>query len=119
MSRKDKSDLTDEFNSSVTGTREVLITSYAVAATGINWHHACDNEVLFTDAPSDAVELQAIGRVKRLGQRKAMRIFKLYRDSEWATARHKRKLMAATPGMVTKLNTSFSDGQSQGVVNLG
>lgn len=59
---------------------QVLNTTYVCGGTGLNVHECCNVVILIEPAPNFNLEMQAIGRVHRLGQVKPQRVYRLFQE---------------------------------------
>ncbi|KAK2883375.1 hypothetical protein FQN49_000015 [Arthroderma sp. PD_2] len=73
---------TRRFNDS-TKQCDVLLTTYACGAVGLNLHKACHSVVLLEPALNINTTLQAIGRIHRLGQRFEQEVRIIFNRHSW------------------------------------
>jgi len=96
---------------------QVLVAWYRF---GLNWQNACHNVVLVAEAPSMEVEKQAIGRIARIGQKKAIRVIRLPLETVGARQRLSLFFKCAIPSIIADLGESIlSDTDGLGDMEIG
>lgn len=104
LSSLERSELVQLFNESRTEAM-VLVCSYSVNSAGLNLQHLCRNVHLFETALSEAIMMQAIGRVRRIGQRRIVKVYD-YRVPDSFNARQVEKaLEKSVPGLIAEMNS--------------
>ncbi|EZF35706.1 hypothetical protein H109_04009 [Trichophyton interdigitale MR816] len=97
----------------------ILITSFWVCCTGLNLQGHCRNLVFWDSAPI-SVEQQALGRLKRVGATKTIRLFRLYVENTFSTVQNMKYINKAIPGLMAQLNMEvFGNNNDDGPVCLG
>ncbi|EEQ31909.1 hypothetical protein McanMca71_007218 [Microsporum canis] len=99
---EDRQILADTFHRSPTKC-QILITSFWVCCTGLNLHGHCRNLVFWDAAPISA-EQQALGRLKRVGATRTIRLFRLFIDKTFSTEQNMKYIAQAIPGLMAQLN---------------
>ncbi|EKG15023.1 SNF2-related protein [Macrophomina phaseolina MS6] len=82
----------------------VLIGGYFMSVTGSNWQFFCGDAIMFDEAPSKGVDDQALGRIRRVGQRSYVRVYRLYMLESFDEHLRSRLIVKALPGLMTELN---------------
>ncbi|KAH7062035.1 hypothetical protein B0J12DRAFT_724161 [Macrophomina phaseolina] len=82
----------------------VLIRVYFMSETGSNWQFFCYDAIMFDEAPSKSVDDQALGRIRRVGQRSYVRVYRLYMLESFDEHLRSRLIVKALPGLMTELN---------------
>jgi hypothetical protein len=77
MTLEQRMAVSNRFNDPEDKSIEILVCSYRVSSLGINLHLDCSDCVLFEPAVNTNTEIQAYGRLHRLGQEKEQRIYRL------------------------------------------
>ncbi|OAL72224.1 hypothetical protein A7D00_3222 [Trichophyton violaceum] len=97
----------------------ILITSFWVCCTGLNLQGHCRNLVFWDSAPI-SVEQQALGRLKRVGATKTIRLFRLYVENTFSTTQNMKYIDQAIPGLMAQLNMEvFGNNNDDAGVCLG
>ncbi len=81
-----------------------LVCSYQLNSCGMNLHGNCRNVILLEPAQSWAVETQAVGRARRIGQTQNVRVERFYVKDSWNSRQAAQSRMKALPGIMTDLN---------------
>ncbi|KAI9826779.1 MAG: hypothetical protein M1826_006574 [Phylliscum demangeonii] len=100
----------------------ILICSYAINSCGLNLHGLCRNTVLVEPAASLDVEIQAIGRIRRLGQTQEQRVFRLYLQkswNEWQQANQRQKALGPLSSLLNGDLVELGEGESARYVMKG
>lgn len=82
----------------------VLVASYHVSCCGHNWQNLCRNVILFDTAPSVEAERQALGRSRRVGMTKWVRLIRLYVANSWNSKYDIEVLAKSLPALAAELN---------------
>ncbi|KAI9769012.1 MAG: hypothetical protein M1839_003842 [Geoglossum umbratile] len=77
MTLDERMAVSDSFNDPDDKSIEILLCSYRVSSLGINLHLDCSDCVLFEPAMNTNTEIQAYGRLHRLGQQNEQRVYRL------------------------------------------
>jgi hypothetical protein len=99
----------------------VLICTYLINSFGLNLHGNCRNTLLFSPAPSQPVEQQAIGRIRRIGQRFPQRVWRLYLRQSWDEWVEGNALVKFLPMLMADMSNTMSttgDNNSEEVVDI-
>lgn len=106
LTNLERSELIKSFNESRTEVM-VLVCSYSVNSAGLNLQHMCRNVHLFETALSEAIMMQAVGRVRRIGQQRIVKIYD-YRVPKSFNERQAAKILEKSlPGLVAELNNTL------------
>lgn len=81
----------------------VLIYSYSVNAAGLNLQSLCRNVHLFSEGTSKSVVNQAIGRVCRLGQKKAVLVYDYQVEKSFDMTLVLKNKIKAIPALVAQM----------------
>ena len=103
MTPRERSELINDFQSRKDGV-QVIILNFLIGVTGLNFQNLCRNVVFFDGAPNVQVERQAIGRVRRLGQRRWVRVIRLMVEDSFSLQTNAMLLVKSLPGLMTELN---------------
>ncbi|KAK2865298.1 hypothetical protein FQN49_003714 [Arthroderma sp. PD_2] len=118
MNSHDRQMLVEAFHRSPTKCR-ILITSFWVCCSGLNLHGHCRNLVFWDSAPV-SVEQQALGRLKRVGATKTIRLFRLFIDGTFSTEQNMKYIQQALPGLMVQLNMEvFGEENDANEVSMG
>ena len=64
---------------------EILITTYRIGGQAVDLQHCCSTIVLFEPAVNTNTEIQAIGRVRRKGQKKPQSVYRFFVEGTFNT----------------------------------
>ena len=119
LTPQERQTLADTFHSSPTEC-QILVCSYWVCDTALNLHGHCRNLVFWDPAPL-SVEQQALGRLKRVGAERWIRLFRLYVEDSFSTRQNIACIMKALPGLMVELNMEMfgRESSSQEEVPVG
>jgi hypothetical protein len=106
LTHEERDRLIKEFNNSP-DTAMVLICSYSVNATGLNLQARCRNTHLFDYPLSEGTVQQAVGRLRRLGQRWIVKVFEYRVPNSFNTRQITHTMSKAMPGLVADLDRAL------------
>lgn len=116
LTMREKRQLISDFNSP-RGVY-VLIMSYQTPCWGLDLQSNCWNTIMYSEVPSKAHEDQALGLLKRAGQTKAVRLFRLYLDTPFATERLGKWIEMALPKLVSQIYEHLVNESSESRIEL-
>jgi len=103
MSIKEREELVREFNEEPNKCM-VLVCSYAVNSAGLNLQYRCRNTHLFDVPMSEAIVMQAVGRLRRLGQEKIVLVYEYRVPDSFNTRLIAKNVEKVIPGLIAELN---------------
>ncbi|KAI9777953.1 MAG: hypothetical protein M1839_008488 [Geoglossum umbratile] len=114
MSMNSRQNIIDAFHTDRSSPM-VLICTYMINSCGLNLHGHCRNVLLFSPAPSQPVEQQAIGRCRRIGQTMPQRVWRLFLRQSWDEWAEGNALVKLLPTFMAEMNSKLFAGSSDGV----
>lgn len=114
----ERENLADSFHSHPDGC-QVIICSYLVSPYGLNLHGHCRNVLFFEPPPNASMEQQVIGRVKRVGQRRCIRIIRLSVKNSFNDCQNANLIVKALPSLMAELNLDIWGKEEDDEVVLG
>ena len=106
LSQREREEMVRSFTTDRTAT-DVLVCSYSVNSSGMNLQRLCHNVHLFETAMSEPVAMQAIGRVRRLGQTHVVKVYDYRVLDSFNMRQAVTNLSKAVPGMIAELNKAI------------
>ena len=97
---------------------QVLIGTYALGSAGINLQNLCRNVHLFDPPGSDAIGIQAVGRVRRIGQLREVKVFEYYVQGTVNEFQRWKNLQKALPGVLAQLNNRIFQGKESSELDI-
>ena len=88
---------------------QVLVTSFRIASTALNLHKACSDVIFVEQPPNSQTANQAMGRINRLGQKRACTVLSIAVDHTYdqAIAANATKKMMAI--IATSIKPAFTE----------
>ncbi|KAL8652161.1 MAG: hypothetical protein Q9210_002848 [Variospora velana] len=92
----------------------VLVSCWALGSYGYNFQYYCHNIHLLDPAPSEPIEMQAIHRSRRIGQKWFLIVVRYYLLASFHETHVAHNLRKALPGVMATLNTRLMKQGSDG-----
>ena len=85
-------------------TCQVLVVSFITNNAGLNLQHTCHRQHFFETAPSEPIKEQAVGRCRRVGQRKVVWVHQHQVSNSYNTHQLTSNLLKVLPSMIAHLS---------------
>lgn len=85
----------------------VLVCSYYVNCSGLNLQAICRNVHLFDIPSSNAIAMQSMGRVIRVGQKRIIKVYEYFVEETFNVRQLSNNMNKVVPNMVAELNTQM------------
>ncbi|KAI1439236.1 P-loop containing nucleoside triphosphate hydrolase protein [Xylaria sp. CBS 124048] len=104
LSPEQRQKLVDSFNSRRHDSCQILIQMYSVGFAGTNLHYACSRVLVASQAHSMQVQMQAIHRVIRIGQRSDVTVHRVKFKNSYHAFVESRQIEKIIPELGTRAN---------------
>jgi DNA repair protein RAD16 len=76
LNPSERSELITDFQTNENGI-QIILLNFMIGVSGLNMQRWCRNIIFFEGPPNVQIERQAIGRVRRIGQKRWVRVIRL------------------------------------------
>ncbi|KAI0885784.1 SNF2 family N-terminal domain-containing protein [Annulohypoxylon maeteangense] len=107
LSGEQRRELIDSFNDDGDHSCQILIQMYSVGFAGSNLHKSCSQVLVASQAHSFPIQMQAVHRVIRVGQKKNVEVYRLKVNNSFHQFRESRQVEKILPELGTRAQGSM------------
>lgn len=117
LNPNERSELVTDFQTNENGV-QILLLNFMIGVSGLNMQRWCRNVLFFEGPPNVQIERQAIGRVRRIGQKRWVRVIRFLVEDSFSLRMNAMLLVKSLAGLMTELNADAFFESDSDIITL-